>query len=502
MNTVGVIQRQSLKFTAVNFIGTFIGFLSVVFVYSLDKELYGYFQTVHSFATLLVTLLGFGIQGAIIKYHPYFVQKERAAHFLSFTLVVALISSILSTFFLYLLYSFGKSFLQKAFPNFVLVEENTGSILLLSFLLLFSSIFIHHAATRYRIVVPDMIMNVGLKIVLPVFILLVYFHKVPEFWFIPGILMYFGFITVILFLYLLSLDTFSLHPMLHVLNRTEYRGLGSFMIFTLLNNLGGAFALKIDLAMIGMMLSKEAVGVYAIIMTISNVMEIPLKAISQIAGPVVSSNWANQDRANIQDVYQKSSVYGMLGGVYLFTLLFFIWPDIMAFMPGKLASYNEVILIFVFLGGARLIDLSTGINSIILAYSDYYKVHMYFLIVLGIVNACLNYLLLGMYGLPGAAAATFISYLVFNGLKYIFVSYKFHFRLRFQTHAAVFVGGVVVFGIMYVTPFMLSPLGNMVAKGIIVSTLTFGIFWWLNPGDVRTILRQAAGSLRFFNQKK
>lgn len=484
---MGVIQRQSLKYTFVNFTGTLIGFLSVVFVYSLDKELYGYFQSVFSFATLLVTILGFGIQGLIIKYHPDFVQKGKQAHFLSFTVVVALVSSLISSGLIAILYTLFKPALRSVFQNFSIVEDNVGSIMLLSFILLFSSIFIHHAAARYRIVIPDLILNVGLKIMLPTTILLVYFGYLSRAVFMPVMLGYFICIAALLFLYLLTLDSFKIRPAIRSVSQTEARSMLSFMVFAVLNGLGAAFALKIDLAMIGMMISKEAVGVYAIIMTITNVMEIPLKAIAQISGPVVSSNWVNRDTANIQDVYQKSSVFGALGGVYLFLLLYGIWPDILQLMPGKLGGYQEVILIFAFLGGARLIDLMTGINSVILSYSDQYRVHMYLLIILGSVNVVFNYLWLNQYGLPGAAAATFASYLVFNGLKYLYVRYKFGFYLSFQPHLVIIGSGILVFACLSWVKLSFHPVVNMGLMGILI-TLSLGLLYWLfNPENIRQI---------------
>ncbi|HQV98229.1 MAG TPA: hypothetical protein PLE29_11235, partial [Saprospiraceae bacterium] len=64
---MGVIQRQSIKYTAINFIGTFLGFLSVIFIYNLDQLLYGTFQAIYGYAVLLVPFLSFGIQSAIVK---------------------------------------------------------------------------------------------------------------------------------------------------------------------------------------------------------------------------------------------------------------------------------------------------------------------------------------------------------------------------------------------------------------------------------------------------
>ena len=84
------------------------------------------------------------------------------------------------------------------------------------------------------------------------------------------------------------------------------------MGFAVLNGMGATFALRIDITMIGAMINVQAVAIYAIIITISNVMEIPSKALNQIASPVISSSWANNNKANIQDVYQKSSVFGLI----------------------------------------------------------------------------------------------------------------------------------------------------------------------------------------------
>ncbi|MCE2789099.1 MAG: polysaccharide biosynthesis C-terminal domain-containing protein [Saprospiraceae bacterium] len=498
---MGIIQRQSIKFSIVNAIGTFLGFLSVVFVYSLDKSLYGYFQSLHSFATLLVTLLGLGIQGVIIKFHPEFVKKGLERHFLAFTVVGAVVISILSLSMISLLYSFLGSWLREVFPNFSLFEENTGTILILSFLLLFSSIFMFHAASRYRIVVPDLIFNVGLKIFLPVIILLVYYQYIQESQFMPAVILYYFLVSCALFVYLMSLDRFSVSPALNKINRKSYASMFSFMVFAFLNSLGATFALKIDLAMIGLMLNKESVGLYAIIMTISNVMEIPTKAINQISGPVVSSNWANNDHANIQDVYQKSSVFGTAGGVFLFLLLFVAWPEILALMPGKLADYNQVIIVFVFLGGARLVDLATGINSVIISYSDQYRIHMYFLLFLGVLNAILNYFFLQAYGISGAAAATFLSYLLFNFLKYLYVSRKFSFSLNFRPHLILLLITCLMLVIFSVVPFHWEPIINLILKGVLVTLLSALFFWTLNPGNIRDVMNQSITAMEKFFHK-
>jgi O-antigen/teichoic acid export membrane protein len=465
----------------------------VVFIYTLDNDLNGYFQSLHSFATLLVPLLGFGIQGAIVKYYPIFVQKKLESHFLSFTLVIATISAFFSSIILALLYWLFSPLFKRIFLNFALVEDNKFSILALGLIFLYSSIFLYHAIARFRIVIPDIINNIGLKLFLPILILVIFFGYIERSYFVLALISYFSLVGIALFIYLMRLDKHSFNPSMSSLSHFEYKGLFAFMMFSVLNGVGATFALKIDIAMIGVMISKESVGIYAIIMNISNVMDIPSKAINQIASPVISRSWANDERDNIQDIYQKSSLYGLIGGIFLFLLLFFIWNDILMLMPGKMNINTQTVLyIFTFLGIAKITDLITGVNSVIISFSKDYKFHMYFLLLLGGVNVILNYLFIYEYGLIGAAAATCISYILFNVLKHVFVRKRFGFTLTFHGHLLVVLIGIIVFAVLYFLRFEFHPIINMVLKSAITAILFLMLIWKFNPGDdIRNLINNS-----------
>ncbi|MBK9744548.1 MAG: hypothetical protein IPO94_17075 [Saprospiraceae bacterium] len=135
---MGVIQRQSIKYTAINFIGTFLGFLSVIFIYNLDQLLYGTFQAIYGYAVLLVPFLSFGIQSAIVKFYPEMVKQNKASRFLVFTLILTTISVMASTIILLCVYFFMRSWLAGIFPNFKVVDENLLYIFLLSYLITYT----------------------------------------------------------------------------------------------------------------------------------------------------------------------------------------------------------------------------------------------------------------------------------------------------------------------------------------------------------------------------
>lgn len=496
---LGVIQRQSLKYTLVNFIGTFIGFVSVVFIYPLDGgDLYGFFQLMYGSAVLLVPFLAFGMQGAIVKFYPIFVQKQKDKQFLAFTFALTTISIILSTLVIGLVYTLFRNQLFSIFDNFSVIDENRYAILLMSYIVTYSTVFLYHAVVRYRIVIPDIINTVGLKFFLPSLVLAVYLGYINGNWFLPLILIYFSLVGAALFIYVLRLDTHEWKPDMSVLDKKGYRDFFGFMGFAVLNGLGATLALRLDITMIGAMLDVRAVAIYGIIMTISNVMEIPSKALNQIASPVISNDWANENRTNIQDVYQKSSLYGMVGGLYLFLIIYFLWVDILALMPGKFnVTLSTILTIFSLLSFARITDLVTGVNSIIISYSKDYKYHMYFLVILGLANVLLNFIFIKQFGLVGAAAATSIAYVLFNALKHFFVKYRFGFDLKFGSHFWVLFCALISFSALYFTSFDLHPVLNIAIKSSI-TTIVFGsLIYFTNPGGVwRNMLHEYLAKIR------
>jgi O-antigen/teichoic acid export membrane protein len=501
-NFLGVIQRQSIKYTAINFIGTFLGFLSVIFIYNLDQLLYGTFQAIYGYAVLLVPFLSFGIQSAIIKFYPEMVKQNKASRFLVFTLILTTISVMASTIILLCVYFFMRSWLAGIFPNFKVVDENLLYIFLLSYLITFTSIFHYHAVAKFRIVIPDLLVTLGLKLFLPLLILLVYFGFWPRPWFIYAILVYFSIVCLALFYYLNMLGANRWKPDLALLDKSQFKEFKSFMGFATLNGLGASLALRLDIAMITAMISLEAVAIYGIIMTISNVMEIPAKALNQISSPVISTSWTNGNHENIQDVYQKSSVYGLIGGLFLFLLLYFIWPDIIQLMSGKNKfDLHTVLMVFSFLSIARIIDLVTGVNSIIISYSKDYKFHMYFLLVLGGLNFILNFLLLPKYGIIGAAIATAISYVIFNVIKYVFVQVRFGFRLHFRSHILIIASGLFCFVVLSLVNTTFHPIVNLCLKSIIIATIYGLLMYFLNPGgEIRQIVYENLNKLPFIRR--
>jgi O-antigen/teichoic acid export membrane protein len=167
------------------------------------------------------------------------------------------------------------------------------------------------------------------------------------------------------------------------------------------------------------------VGVYALAVFMSAIMDAPGTALEKIAFPKVAEAITNNKMEEVKKIYYDSSKYLLLLGCFLFTMIYvnidffyYLVPEI--YSEGKYA----VLLLCV----ASLFNLATGVNnSIIFNSRKYYwgSIFLFLLIVLAIVN---NIYLIPIMGLSGAALAMAISIFVYNFLKYIYIWW--HWKLQ------------------------------------------------------------------------
>ena len=74
---------------------------------------------------------------------------------------------------------------------------------------------------------------------------------------------------------------------------------------------------------------------------------------------------------------------------------------------------------------SKLIIMVFGYNSELISLSKYYKFNVVTILILAIIGIILNIILIPVYGLTGAAAASLTSIIIFNIIKYIFIKIKF-----------------------------------------------------------------------------
>ena len=74
---MGVVVRQSIKGSIVNYVGLAVSIFSVLFVYPKDLELYGLYNFIIGIAILLTPFTSLGAGSIAVRYFPVFQNQER-----------------------------------------------------------------------------------------------------------------------------------------------------------------------------------------------------------------------------------------------------------------------------------------------------------------------------------------------------------------------------------------------------------------------------------------
>ena len=421
---MGIVQRQSLKNSIVNYLGIIIGGLSTMFIYPLDWELYGEIQFSLSTAILLSAFFSLGSHSLANKYFPYF-ESTKTKGFLSLLFIYSAVNIILISVLLYIFRMPFTSILELGGFDIGKINDNLFIILPLGILLVFIAILRAHSFNFGRIVYPDIISNFSLKIVVPGIILLSYFSMIN--YNIAGwiLVVYHLLIVIALMLYIKSLK--GLDFKLGVVKRIERKKhveMIRYMLYGAMNHVGNILVYKIDIVMIGLLLSATKVGYYSIFLFLSVVIEIPTKAVFQITGPMISKAFDDNKMEEIKKLYQSSSINLYIVGIFLFILIWFNIDTFFAVMTNGeyLITFKYVFLV---LALTKVFDMLTIVNFSIISYSKYFRVNSLFISILAVSNILLNYYLINSFDIIGAALSTAISMLFFNILKTAFVAIKY-----------------------------------------------------------------------------
>jgi lipopolysaccharide exporter len=162
--------------------------------------------------------------------------------------------------------------------------------------------------------------------------------------------------------------------------------------------------------MLGGMLSAAAAGAYNVAVRITTLVEIPTSSIATIVFPQSSKKMAEEGNAGVKYLYEKSvgAVLAVLVPGLIFLFLFANY--VVDFIAGK--TYEDSIPVLrITVLYCLLIPYGRQFGTIINAIGKP-RLTFYIVLITGSSNAILNYVLIGKYGVIGAAWATLASNII------------------------------------------------------------------------------------------
>jgi O-antigen/teichoic acid export membrane protein len=491
---LGIVLRQSLKYTIISALGSLIGAFSVLFVYPLSLESYGFSQALANYGLFLVPFIGFGSSNLIIKY--YQPQSAQPNQVLAWGLLMGLCNILVFVILYLLLVKPHTDALHFIGFDSTFFEENAFFLISIGILMVLIGIFINHSNNLKRAVVPNLLYNVGLKIFTPFLIYSIYAGFI-ESKNIPLVFLFFYSATFIfLAFYVKKLGGWPSNS-----SKTDWSVFkkGSFYKYSLVSGLtgvAGILATKIDIISIAGMANLEEVGKYSLPYFMAGLIEIPLGGMAAISGPLIAQHLKNNETSALNQLLKKASNTLFLSGSIIFVFLYAIFYDLTSLSNRPLA-FKDGLAIFFIIGLAKIFDMATSLNTQTISYSKYYTYNLYLVIITAISNLFFTFFLTKKYGIVGTSLSILISVVIFNSLKFGVLILKMGINaFSLSTIKIAFLFCMQLLLAQGLT-FSFSPLVNIALKTSLLAISFMGLIWLLKPSeDIDTLIFGADGILK------
>ena len=477
---MGIVKRQSIKYTILSVIGSLIGALSILYVYPLSLENYGLSQAIYSFSVFLIPFLGFNSSAVVINnYDP---QSENPNKVLIYGFCFA---SIFATLFIVLYYTIFRQYLYLlglVGLNPKVFENNDIFILAIGVCMLFIGVLNNHSNNLRRAVVPNLLNNVGLKLFLPILILGVFYNIIDKSFIPIGLLIFYFSILTILIFYVKFLGGFPSNWSEISFDFLKDRKINHYLFIAGFTGIASILATKIDIIAISGIKNLSDVGKYSLPYFMASLIEIPMGGIASISGPLIALHLKNNDFSALNILLKKASNSLFLAGVVIFVLLYAIFPDL-ALLSNKPEAFQNGLIIFAVIGIAKLIDMVTSLNTHAISYSKYYSYNLYFVTITALINLYFTFHLTRKYGIIGTSLSILISLSVFNFCKIILLKTKMN--LSPFSKSTLLIIGIFLFqmALIHFLQFNFTPMINIVLKGTIIGFTFLILLKFIKPND-------------------
>ena len=409
---MGVIMRQSIRGTLANYVGIAIGFVTTFFILThyLTEEQVGLTRVLVDAAVLFSGLAQLGTTASMIRFYPYFKDEEEQDHGIFFwSLIIPFIGFFifLAVFFIFKT-QLVSIFAEKS-PLFV---NYFYFVLPLSFFMLYMSVFEVNSNVLMRIAWPKFIREVGVRAMLLISYLLFGFGIIKLKGLVIAFCVVYGIAALLNVVFLLSIKKISFKPDFKFLTKDLVRNFSFYTLFLVTAALAGNITPILNTFFVSAKMGLTFTGIFAIANYIAAVIEVPYRSLGTIAQPQISAAIKENDITMANNLCKKVSLHQLLAGSFVFLI---IWVNI-DFLFGIIPngdSYGTGKWVVFILSLSKLFNSSLSVGISVLSYSRWYYLSLVFTFILTFTAIFLNIKLIPIFGMNGAALATFISYFIY-----------------------------------------------------------------------------------------
>ncbi|MEX0680008.1 MAG: oligosaccharide flippase family protein [Balneolales bacterium] len=419
---MGIILRQSFANTLYSFVGASIGFINVIwlFPFVLEVEQFGLTRVMISIALISAQIAGLGMSNVTLRFFPEFRNQENHHFGYLFIAVTVPLAG-------FLLLSLAGWFLQTPVIQFysdesALFGDYYFLLLPLLFFILYFNILESYIRSLLDTVVATFFQDIMLRLFHTVVILIYFFGWISFGTFMWLFVVNYGLQTLLMLFYIGIRRQLLLKPDFSLLSRERIRSMSDYALFAILGSVTAIALGNIDMLMVGGLTSLGETAVYAVSYYLASIIKIPSKALIKISQPLIAESQHKNDTATISEIYSKSSINQLLIGGLIFIGIWVNLDHVYRFLAEE---YHAGIYVFLFIGLAKMTDMTAGFNAAIIRTSPWYRFDLYATLLLIILTVTTNLIFIPIFGISGAAMATALSVIIHNSVYLFYVRHRY-----------------------------------------------------------------------------
>jgi O-antigen/teichoic acid export membrane protein len=500
---MGIVIRKSLATTLFSYLGVVVGYLNILYFFPkyLTPAQIGLYRLILDSAILLAPFAQSGIMQGIMKFYPTFnKESNNKKDFILFTFAFSVTSIFIFSFVLLFFQAEILSLLQVIFKEDAsLLEKYYQLLIYLTIILSFIAVYEGFARANLGVVVVNFLKDVYIRTLTAISIFL-YFRQIFDFNnLLYSLLIIYGSASLILFIHTTYKYRIYIRPQIPSLPIGKIKEIIKYSFFMVLSAGSTLVVGKIDSLMVSAFLGFSSNGIYSTLFYVAIVIEIPKRAIAQIAIPLYSKAFAENNLNAVKELYQKTALNQLIVGLLLFIGIVTNLHNLFFFIPnGEVFAVGKWVIILV--GTSRVIDMAAGANGELIIMSRYFKVNVLLISSLAVLTILTNILFIPLLGMNGAALASLLSLLLFNLFKLLYIYRKYRLFPFTKPAIIVLIIGAISFVVGWFLPVMENPYVDLFVRSALVSMVySFLIYFSKASADINNFI---AGLFSKWNNRK
>jgi O-antigen/teichoic acid export membrane protein len=421
---MGKILSQTFKSSIYSYLGVIVGFLTTVILMPrfLSTSEIGVIRQIQYYALFISSVLAFGIPDSLVRMFPHFRDPEKK-HF-GFATLLTLITISSAIIFWVLFVFFGETFLEKDIEKSPLFGQYYRFIIPFTLATLFFSLYDSYATANQESTIGVFLKDFVLRILMLGVIAAYSFGGIFNFSELISTTTYIQFIPVgLILLFLFSKNLIHITSTFSFPSEKVKKEFFSASAFNWINGLSAVAVVTIDSIMLSKMTDSSSVGIYTTVTFFASLMLIPNKNLGKIATSILANHFKSENWDSIQSIYKKSAFTPYILGLFIFGNLVLLLPFIFQILLKPEFAAGTWVLIFISL--SNLFKMGTGVKFSLIFNSNYYRWSTAMFMSFVVLLVATNLWLIPMYGINGAALASFISTTIFHLMGLVLVRNTF-----------------------------------------------------------------------------